>query len=187
MWNFFQKKNRRTLFSRRVISERRILPNKGMTLLEVLLYVTISSFLLFVASGVLSTIYDIKLKGKIIQAVEEEGSVISYAIKNYTQNATTVYDPGLFREGERLTVVIPKETGDSVVSIFLENEKLQAIIDNKEEVALSSSAVKVSNVVFKYFGSSEKGFISYEFTITGGDSNGRNIYSKNYQGGASIR
>ncbi len=159
----------------------------GMTLLEILLYVSISGIVLFAASSVLSTVYEVRQKGQVIQAVEEEGTLVGVTLKNYAENAVQVFTPDKYKPDTRLMVTVVTNNIEQRVELFLEDGKLYSSIDNGEKVALTSDSVVISNLAFTFTGSSEKGFVGYSYTISSKDATGRNEYSRDFTGGASIR
>ncbi len=160
---------------------------QGMTLLEILLYVSISGAVIFAASGLLSIIYEVKQKGMTIQAVEEEGTLLSYSLERYMQNASHVFTPELYKISDTLGTTVVTNNKESNVYLTLDKGVIYSATDNGEKIALTSSSVVVSDLAFKYFGSSAKGFLNYSFTLTSGDLSGRNSYSKTFYGGASLR
>jgi hypothetical protein len=159
----------------------------GMTLLEILLYVSISGAVIFAASGLLSIIFEVKQKERIIQSVEEEGTLISYTLNSYIQGATSIYSPLKNKTENNLNISVSSENRDSLVSILFENNKIYVTVNNGEKTALSSSAVVVKDLMFSLSGPSEKGFISYSFMLYASDASGKNHYEKTFRSGASIR
>ncbi len=159
----------------------------GMTLLEILLYVSISGLVIFAASGMLSIIYEVKQKGRTITAVEQEGTLMAYTIERYIQSANLVFTPDHYRESDRLGLGVIINNRESNVFLSLNSGILYSEINNAEKVALTSSDIIISDLVFKYFGASEKGFIRYSFKVSGNDLSGKNEYSKIFTGGASLR
>ncbi len=160
---------------------------RGMTLLEILLYVSISGLVIFAASSVLSTIYEVKNKGRVMQSVEEEGTLLAYTIDRYIQNASYVFQPEKFKESDILSVTVVNNNRESNVIISLKDGVLYNQTDNGEKIALTTNTIVVSDLKFKYFGASEKGFLNYSFTVSSSDKSGRYDYKKTFSSGASLR
>lgn len=163
----------------------------GMTLLEILLYISISGAVLFAAASLLSTIYEVKQKGRTIQSVEEEGSLVSYTLQRYLQNADRVTVTETGKPVDKITVGVITNNIESVVTLYAENGALKAVIDNAEATALTSGDVVISDLSFHFTSASSgiagKGFASYSFIASSTDKTGRNNYTKTFQGGVSIR
>ncbi|MBP6926126.1 MAG: hypothetical protein KBB70_00325 [Candidatus Pacebacteria bacterium] len=159
----------------------------GMTLLEILLYVSISGLVIFAASSVLTTIYEVKNKGRVMQAVEEEGTLIAYTIDRHIQNASQVFQPEMYKESDVLSVTVVNNNKESNVVISLVDGILYNQTDNGAKIALTTNNIVISNLKFKYFGASEKGFLNYSFTVSSADTSGRYDYSKTFSSGASLR
>lgn len=164
---------------------------RGMTLLEILLYISISGAVLFAAASLLTTIYEVKQKGRTIQSVEEEGSLVSYTVQRYLQNADRVTVTEVGKPVDKITVGVITNNLESVVTLYAENGSLKAIIDNANPTTLTSGDIVISNLSFNVLSAASgipgKGFVSYEFTASSTDKTGRNNYSKNFEGGVSIR
>jgi type II secretory pathway pseudopilin PulG len=165
----------------------RLRAQRGMTLLEILLYVSISGLVIFAASSLLSTIYEVKQKGRIIQLVETEGTLASYTLERYIKNASTVFQPALYKTGETMSLTVVDNNIESNVYVFAEKGVLYVAMNNGEKKALTTTDIVISDLSFKFFGSSEKGFLSYTFTATAADGTGRNSYAKTFSSGASLR
>ena len=168
-------------------SKKRIGQQRGMTLLEILLYVSISAAVIFLSSAVLSTVYEIKQKGKTIQTVEEEGNLLAYTIDRYIQSASIVFSPNKLSESDQLFIKIIVNNKESDVVLSLVDGVLYNQTDGGKKIALSSSDVVVSDLKFTYLGPTEKGFLRYSFTVSGVDKSGRNEYKKTFSSGASLR
>ncbi|MEN9582735.1 MAG: hypothetical protein RL641_689 [Candidatus Parcubacteria bacterium] len=160
---------------------------KGMTLLEILLYVSISGAIIFAASSLLSVVYDIKLKGDIIQAVEEEGTSISYTLDRYVQNARQIFTPDLYKTDEKMILTVSGVEHDTVVTVFKENKILYSAVDNSEKMAMSSNNVKIEELSFTHAGESGRDYIGYSFVISGADATGKIVYRKSFSSGATVR
>lgn len=159
----------------------------GMTLLEILLYVAISALVLFAASSLLSTIYEVRQKGHTIQTAEEEGALLSYTIDRYVKNAVRIGVPELFKTEGRLDATVVLNEKEVLISVFAEEGVMYAIIDNGPKTALSSSDIMVQDLAFSQTGSLDHGFVSYSFTVKSTDKTGRNEYQKTFTGGAALR
>ena len=76
----------------------------GFTLVELLLYVAVSSIILFVLSGFLMIMLQARVKNQTISEVEQQGAVVMKQIMQTVQNATSIVSPSAGATSSALTL-----------------------------------------------------------------------------------
>ncbi len=163
--------------------------NSGLTLIELLLYVAISSVLLLVISFFLFTLLQSRIKNQTIAEVEQQGLQVVQVITQTARNATGINTPGDGTSGSSLSLGVIAGVNDP--SVF---DSSGGVIRIKEgagsAVALTNSRVSVSSLTFQNLSRNNTlGTIRVQFTLTHINSAGRNEYSfsKTFTGSATLR
>jgi type II secretory pathway component PulJ len=66
---------------------------KGFTLVELLLYLSVSSIIITVVSVFIITLNEVRIKNQVIATVEEQGAYIAGAINQHIRSAEKVLQP----------------------------------------------------------------------------------------------
>lgn len=164
--------------------------NRGVTLIEVLLYVSISSLILLVTSVFLSVLVQSRIKNQTIAEVEQQGLQVMQMITQIARNAEAITTPSQGASASSLTLDVVTIADDP--TIF---DLASGVLQSKEGVAapvpLSNSRVIASGLLFSNMSrASTPGTIRIQFTLTHiASPEGRNEYnfSKIFIGSATLR
>jgi type II secretory pathway pseudopilin PulG len=160
---------------------------KGFTLIELLLYVSLSGIILFTASGILTTLFEVRQKDRVIQEVEEQGILVAYTIDTYIKNTQSILAPVQYTTSDRLNLYQYNENTSGSVSVYIQDGQLLTQEGAGNPVSLTSKQVVVSDLSFHSTGvPNTRGFISYTFTVLSQDVSGRISYKKVFSGGAAV-
>ena len=162
---------------------------KGFTLVELLLYVAISSVMLLVISLFLSTLLQSRVKNQTIAEVEQQGIQIMQIITQTLRNGATINSPIVGSSAASLSVdtynVVNNPTiFDLSLGVIRIKEGATAV------VSLTNSRVTASALNFQNLSrASTPGTIRISFTITSVNSSGRNEYNftKTFTGSGTLR
>ncbi|MBI5222371.1 MAG: prepilin-type N-terminal cleavage/methylation domain-containing protein [Candidatus Magasanikbacteria bacterium] len=162
---------------------------KGFTLVELLLYASITSVMLLVISVFLSTLLESRVKNQTIAEVEQQGTQVMQLITQTARNAEAITSPATGASASSLTLDVVTVASDP--TIF---DLSGGVIRIKEgagtATALTNSRVTASALTFQNLSrTSTPGTIRIMFTLTYVNSSGRNeyTYAKTFYGSASLR
>jgi len=163
--------------------------NSGFTIIELLLYVAISSIILLVTSLFLSTLLEARVKNQIIAEVEQQGVQVMQIITQTIRNAELVNSPANGASGSSLS--LNTSLASTTPSIFDLSAGVVRIKENGNSVInLTNSKVSVSNLSFYNLSRpGTPGVIKISFTISAINNSNRNEYSFSslFTGSASLR
>lgn len=150
--------------------------HSGFTLLELLLYIGISSTVLLAISLFLSTILSSRVKNMAISEVEGQGVFVADTITQVVRNATTINVPTIGANGSSLSVAtVSSDTSPTVFDLS------SGVIRMTEGVgsvaALTNSRVTASDFsITNLSRSGTPGIVRITFTLTFKNPSGRNEY-----------
>ncbi len=174
-------------FLRKLYNDRQ--QQQGFTLVELVLYIGISSVVLFATSLFLSTLLAARIKNQTIAEVEQQGLYVMTSITQALRNADTIGAPTQGASAASLT--IHTYPGASDPTIFdLSGGTIRITEGSNAPIALSNSRVIASVLTFQNFSrTNTPGTIRIAFTLSHLNPSGRNEYSftKNFYGSASLR
>lgn len=161
----------------------------GFTLVELLLYVGITSLLLLATSFFLSMLLESRIKNQTIAEVEQQGLAVMQAITQATRNADALNSPSLGASAVSLS--INTYTAGVNPTVFdLSGGAIRISEGGGSAVALTNSRVTASSLNFQNLSQSgTPGNIRISFTLTHVNNSGRNeySYSKNFYTSVSLR
>ncbi|HUQ30263.1 MAG TPA: hypothetical protein VM103_01960 [Candidatus Paceibacterota bacterium] len=161
----------------------------GFTLVELLLYVSIASFLLIAVSVFLSTLLSARVKNETVMEVEQQGSFVMDVMTQTIRNATAISTPATSTAAVSLSL----RTGvaSTTPTVFdLATSTLRVTEGVGSSVAFTSADIVASDLLFSNLsGSSTPGTIRIQFTLTAINSSGRNEYDyrRTFYGSATLR
>ena len=162
---------------------------RGFTILELMLYVVITSAVAFTFVAFLQTILESRVKNQTVAEVEQVGLQIIQLVNQTIRNATAITAPAPGASGASLTLTVP--IGANSPTVF---DLVSGVMRIKEGAAaninLSSSRVAVSALTFQNLTrAGTPGSVKYQFTITHNNPTGKNEYnfSKTFYASASLR
>lgn len=162
---------------------------RGFTLVELLLYVAISSSILLVTSLFLQTLLESRIKNQTIAEVEQQGLMVMQSITQALRNAESVNSPT--QGGTASTLSINTYIGANNPTVFdLSAGYLRVTEGVALPVTLTNSRVAVSALTVQNLSKvNTPGTVRLQFTISHQNSSGRNEYSfsKTFISSASLR
>jgi len=161
---------------------------KGMSLIEMLLYVAIMGILI---AGITSfIIFNKKIsdRNEAINEVEFQSSEIVEVISQTIRNAKSVTEPAFQATGSQLSLTV--DAPDSTIIFGFSSGKVTIKRGTASATNLNSDQVAVSNLSFKNLGNAEtNGSINFQFDATylnPGNKSELN-YAKTFFGSGSLR
>jgi type II secretory pathway pseudopilin PulG len=163
---------------------------KGFTLVELILYVSICSILLLTISSFLTFLLGARVRSQSITEVNQQGFQVLSLITQTIRNGRSIQVPSMGMASSTLSVT----TGDALLNptIFnISSTTLQIKEGSKNAIALTNSRVRVSGLTFENIssGSSTEKIIRISFTVDSVNQSGRSEYSftKSFTGSATLR
>jgi Tfp pilus assembly protein PilW len=149
----------------------------GYTLIELLLYIALTSGLLIVTVTFYAVVSDARVKTQAATEVDQQGSFLMSYLTQTIRNATSISTPSSATSGSSLTLVVP--TGSlSPTTFALNGTTLQVTEGTGAAVALSNSNVQVSGLTFTNLTrTGTNGMVRVSFTLARTNTAGRSEYS----------
>ncbi|MBI4713620.1 hypothetical protein HY771_00310 [Candidatus Uhrbacteria bacterium] len=161
----------------------------GFTLLELLLYVGISSIILLSISVFLFSLIESRTKNQVIAEVEQQGAQVMQTIEQTARNAEAINSPTIGANASTLSLDVV--TGGYDPTVFdLSSGVIRITEGAGSAVSLTNSRVTATSLTFYNLSrTSTPGIIRVQFTLTHINLEGRNeyTYSKTFVGSAALR
>ncbi|MEN9881425.1 MAG: hypothetical protein RLZZ308_608 [Candidatus Parcubacteria bacterium] len=162
---------------------------RGFTLVEMMLYVGISSLFLVTLALFFSFLLSSRVKNQTINEVNQQGLYVMDFITQSVRNARGVTVPTIGTASSTLSLTVASSTLSPVIF-----DVSNGVLRSKEGVGsylpLTNGRVKVSEIVFQNVSASstDGGTVSVHFTLTYMSSSTQHeyVYSKTFTGGASF-
>lgn len=150
--------------------------HSGFTILELLLYVGISSTVLLAVSLFLSTTLSSRVKNAAVSEVEGQGAFVVNVITQSVRNATGITAPNLGASGPSLSMATASgSTSPTVFSVSSGSILMTEGVGTA--IPITNSHVTVSNfVVTNLSRSGTPGNVRITFTLTFNNPSGRSEY-----------
>jgi len=144
----------------------RNLKQKGFTLIELVLYISLSAAVLLTTVMFLMSILSARVKNQTIETVNQEGNRATLIITQTVRNATAINSPTSGNISNTLSVNTGVAGKDPTI-FTLSNGAITMQEGSNPPVALTSNLVIISNLNFRNFsGSSTPGNVDVSFTTT---------------------
>lgn len=161
----------------------------GFTLVELLLYISISAIILLVTSAFLATLLQSRIKNQTIAEVEGQGMQTMQIITQTVRNADTINSPipGISATSLSINTIT---AGNNPTIFDLGSGAIQIKEGLATVVPLLNSRIIATNLSFANLSrASTPGTIRIQFTLTHRNPEGRNEYnfSKTFTGSATLR
>jgi Tfp pilus assembly protein PilW len=162
--------------------------NYGLTLIELLIYISITGILMATISSFFYMMYDARVKNQTINEVEQQGIQVMQLVTQTIRNADGIISPAQSASNASLMLDV---AGSSYNTAFdLGGNTLRVTENNGAPVNLTSSRIIASSLVFDNLSrNNTPGLIRARFTLShinpGGKS--RYEYSKTFYGSAGLR
>jgi len=152
------------IFQRKALNKSR--KERGYTLIELLLYVSVVGSLLITVSYFFATAAEARIKNQSITEVNEQGAAAMEYITQTMRNADSISSPAAGATAAALTVAVP--TGSLSPTIFdLSGTTLQVKEGAAAYINLTSSNVQISSLTFKNLTrSGTAGIVQVSFVVT---------------------
>lgn len=162
---------------------------KGFTLIEILLYISLISIILLVFSQFLSLLFQSRIKNQAILEVESQGAQIVTQISQIIRSADNVNLPSVGTTASSASVDVYTSAKDPAL-FDLTSGTIRIKEGAGSYFSLNNSKVTATGLTFKNLSrTATPGIITFQFTLAFVNSSGRNEYdySKTYYGSASLR
>lgn len=156
---------------------------KGFSLIELLLYISMTAVVVLVVSGLLYTILQSRVKNQAMAEVEQQGDLIIQILTQTIRNSQSINSP-LSGNSNSLSLAESDATVNPTV-FDLSSGVLRITEGGSSAVSLTNNRVSVSGLTFQNLSDS----IKFQFTISHINSNSRNEYdyTENFYGTANVR
>jgi type II secretory pathway pseudopilin PulG len=162
---------------------------KGFTLVELLLYVSVASFILIATPSFLSTLLQSRIKNQTIAEVEQQGIQVMQLIAQTIRNTETIISPLLGTNTAIITLDVITPISDPTV-FDISDGSIRIKEGSDSAIALTNSRIIASALTFYNLSRiNTPGTIRIQFTLTHINPEGRNEYSfaKTFIGSATLR
>lgn len=162
---------------------------RGFTLVELLLYISISSVILLVSSLFLSSLLESRIKNQTILEVEQQGVRIMQDITQIARNSEEITLPVQGGSGSSITFDVA-DAGDDPIVFDLAGGVIRISKGGGSAISLTNSRVTASNLTFQNLTrTGTPGTIKISFTLSHVNPDGRNeySYSKTFYSSATLR
>lgn len=163
--------------------------NRGVTMIEIILYLAISAIIFFACFSVLELINQSKVKSQITLEVEYQGQILMTKILQSIRDSKKANMPLPQASGSNLSLNTYNSSVDPTIFTF-SSGNLTVKEGVGSEIPLNSSKVSISDISFSNNStSSSYDSIRFTYTISYNNQTGRTIYdySKTFYGTASTR
>lgn len=163
---------------------------KGFSLLEMMLYVSISSVILLSLSLLLTSLLSSRLKSQSIADVDQQGMQVLQLVTQTVRNAKSVDFPSVGATSTSLSVSVSDPMLSPTVFDVV-NGVVRITEGSNPPIALTNSHVTVSSFVFYNISSTSSAdrIVRTSFTVDYKNISGRNetSYTKSFIGSATQR
>lgn len=164
-------------------------PNKGFTLVELLLYVGIASIILLITTLFLSTLLESRIKNQTVAEVEQQGLQAMQIITQTARNAEAITTPSQGASASSLTLDVITALNDPTI-FDLSSGAIRIKEGAAAIIPLTNSRITASALTFQNLSRpTTPGTIRIQFTLTHVNPDGRNEYNfnKTFIGSATLR
>lgn len=165
------------------------LKSKGFTLVELLLYVTLTGILLTSVSLTYYVVLRTRVKNETVSDIDVVGRMALDRISQTIRNANGITSPSIGSTQSSLTLAVPDSAKNPTV-FTLSGGAIMIQEGTGGAVALTPTRMTITSLSFANYGrSGTEGIIRTQFTAARNTTALRNEYqySKSFSGSASIR
>ncbi|NQV00819.1 MAG: prepilin-type N-terminal cleavage/methylation domain-containing protein [Parcubacteria group bacterium] len=163
--------------------------NKGFTLIELIIYISLVSIMLLGIASFSRTILQTRAKNQVIAEVEQQGIQIAQILSQKIRNAENIIAPTLGNNANSLTLDVVAVAQDPTV-FSLDAETIKIEESGANQINLTNSKVIASGLVFQNLSRTDTpGIVKFSFTLDYDNQSGRPKYnySKTFYGSISLR
>ena len=168
----------------------RLRTKEGFTLVELLLYITISGLILFSCASFLLLIQQTNVKNKVIAEVDEEGIQILEIMSQTLRNASAINAPAAGVSSAVSFSVNTQNSSNNPTVFDISGGVLRITQGSGSAVNLTTNRIVASNVLFTNVSrSGTSGALRLQFTLAYQNNSGTNeyTYSKTFYDTVSLR
>lgn len=162
---------------------------KGFTLVELILYVSVSALVALAASGLIILIVQARVKSQTVAEVEQVGSQVMNLITQTVRNSPKINSP--LPGGTSGVLSLANQSSTKNPTIFdVQSSTIRIAEGVSLPVPLTSFRLLASGLLFQNFSrANTSGTVRVQFTLTHQNPGGRNEYdyTKIFHGSATIR
>ncbi|MEK7583782.1 MAG: prepilin-type N-terminal cleavage/methylation domain-containing protein, partial [Patescibacteria group bacterium] len=161
-------------------------PSSGFTLIELIMYVAITSILVSLITLFLASLHEARIKSETVAEVEQQGLQVLQRMTHAIRNAQTITSPSAGSSGSSLTLDVVAATGDPTV--FDESSGAVRITEGAgSAIPLTNDYVTVSALTFSNRTVAvTPGLVQITFTVSRLNMAGRNEYAYTRTFGTSV-
>ena len=162
---------------------------KGFTLLELLLYIAVLSFVLLAMMTLFNLLIEVRTKNRVQGEVYMQGQLVMYEFNRIIKDSSDISLPSNGSSTTSATLSHPT-VQKNPIKITLDGSKIFIQEGSSPAIAVTNNSVTVTNLTFRNLTRpNTNGNIQYSFTLSGANGTGRNEfnYSTTFYGGASLR
>ena len=162
---------------------------KGFTLIEILLYISISSVLLLSVSSFFSMLLQSRVKNQTVAEVEQQGLEVMQIITQALRNADVINAPAPGTSAASLsanTLI----SGSNPTIFDLSSGAIRITEGANPAIPLTNSHISGTNIIFKNLSrSGTPGTVRIQFTLSHNNPGGRNeqSFTKTFIASATLR
>lgn len=161
---------------------------RGVTLLELLLYISIFSMVMLATVAFFGTVTSARVKNQSIAEVNDQGAQAMDLMLQTIRNASSITSPAATASAASLTVVVPTATLSPTI-INLNGTELQVKQGAAAAVPITSSDVQITSITFKNLTrSGTPGIVQVSFVMKhyNPDNHNEYDYQKTFTGSAEL-
>lgn len=156
---------------------------RGLTIVELIIYMGILSILLVTLTDIFSSIVNVRIESEASSAVEQDGDFILSRFMYDISRAQSITSPSLGSTANTLQIVV----GGVTYTYSLSSSNLQIVNNNGTDV-LNSLNSSVSNLTFTQLGKSGgKNSIQINYTVNSKAIQHTGVATKSYQTAIGLR
>jgi len=164
---------------------------KGVTLIEILLYISLAAVILLSVTMFLSVLLQSRVKNQTIAEVEQQGAQVLQIFTQTARNSQGIVLPEAGGSGPVVLLAVSDiEKTPTMFSLPDTGSTINISEGTSSPIPLTSSRVEASNLVFQNLSRvGTPGTIRVQFTLSHFNPSGRNEfeYQKTFYGSATIR
>lgn len=158
--------------------------NKGITLVELLIYIGLSTIILVVLSELFMSVLDESIKNQSYSTVQHDGRYIMARLRYQVNNSDSISQPAAL--GVQDSELVATSAGRTYR--FYAANNLFYLNDGTGDYLMSSLDSKITDVVFTRLGNSGgKDVIDISFRVTAGEPNTQLYESTLFRGAGGLR
>lgn len=166
-----------------------IFNKKAFTLIEMILYVSLVSTMLFVIVSFLSLILQSRIKNQSIAEVDQQGIQVMQIVTQTIRNAIQINSPSLGASGSSLSINVVSAPNNPTI-FDLSSGTIRITEGASSPVSLTSNRITASNLTFQNLSpNSTGGSIRITFTLSQKNPGSKNEYdfTKTFYDTATLR